>query len=77
MPERKAFLLRWPTVLFEGFCSPGPVMLPEDDLFAEMALESPWDLTGLYQCTPLGARIVLELEPLPDRIVIEPKAILF
>ena len=51
--------------------------LADDDLVAEMALESPWDLTGLYQGTPLGARSVLDVAPLPDRIVLYRQAILF
>jgi len=42
-----------------------------------MELDSAWDLAGLYQGTPLGARSVLDVARLPDRIVLYRQAILF
>jgi predicted Zn-dependent protease with MMP-like domain len=51
--------------------------LPDDALVEEMGLESPWELTGLYQGTPLGARSVSDVARMPDRIVLFRQAILF
>ena len=50
--------------------------LADDALVAEMGLERAWDLTGLYQGIPLGDRSVLDVAPLPDRIVLYRQAIL-
>lgn len=51
--------------------------LAEDDILDEMGIESPWELTGLYQGTPLGERSVSDVARLPDRIVLYRQAILF
>jgi predicted Zn-dependent protease with MMP-like domain len=51
--------------------------LADDALIAEMGLDSPWELTGLYHGTPLGERSVLDVAPMPDRIVLYRQAILF
>lgn len=50
--------------------------LADDALVREMRLDSPWQLTGLYQGTPLGLRSVLDVTRLPDRIVLFRQAIL-
>lgn len=50
--------------------------LADDALVAEMGLDSAWELTGLYHGTPLGERSVLDIAPLPDRIVLYRQAIL-
>lgn len=50
--------------------------LADDALVAEMGLDSKWELTGLYHGTPLGERSVLDVAPMPDRIVLYRQAIL-
>jgi acetylglutamate kinase len=51
--------------------------LPDDDLVAEMGLESPWELTGLYHGVPLGERSFSDVARMPDRIVLYRQSILF
>ena len=51
--------------------------LADDELLAEMGIASAWELTGLYQGTPLGERSVDDIMRLPDRIVLYRLAILF
>ena len=51
--------------------------LAEDAVLEEMGIESAWELTGLYQGTPLGERSVADVARLPDRIVLYRLAILF
>lgn len=51
--------------------------LADDELLAEMGIESAWELTGLYQGTPLNERSVDDIMRLPDRIVLYRLAILF
>ena len=51
--------------------------LADDELLAEMGIESAWELTGLYQGTPLGERSNADIARLPDRIVLYRLAILF
>jgi acetylglutamate kinase len=43
---------------------------PDDDILAEMGMESPWELTGLYRGTPLTQKSVLDLPAEPDTIVL-------
>ena len=43
---------------------------PDDDVLAEMGIESPWELTGLYRGTPLTQRSVLDTPAEPDTIVL-------
>ena len=50
--------------------------LADDALVAEMELDSAWELTGLYHGTPFGERSVLDVAPMPDRIVLYRQAIL-
>lgn len=51
--------------------------LADEELLAEMGIESAWELTGLYQGTPLNERSVDDIMRLPDRIVLYRQAILF
>ena len=51
--------------------------LAENDVLVELGIESAWELTGLYQGTPLGERSVDDIMRLPDRIVLYRLAILF
>ena len=51
--------------------------LAADELLAEMGIESAWELTGLYQGTPLGERSMDDIMRLPDRIALYRLAILF
>ena len=51
--------------------------LAEDAVLEEMGIESAWELTGLSQGTPLGARSLDDVARLPDRIVLYRLAILF
>ena len=43
---------------------------PDDEILAEMGMESPWELTGLYRGTPLTQKSVLDLPAEPDTIVL-------
>ena len=43
---------------------------PDDDVLAEMGMESPWELTGLYRGTPLTQKSVLDIPAEPDTIVL-------
>ena len=50
--------------------------LADDALLAELGIDDPWVLTGLYQGVPMQARSVLDVAPLPDRITLYRLAIL-
>ena len=43
---------------------------PDDEILAEVGMESPWELTGLYRGTPLTQKSVLDLPAEPDTIVL-------
>ena len=43
---------------------------PDDEVLAELGMESPWELTGLYRGTPLTQKSVLDLPAEPDTIVL-------
>ena len=43
---------------------------PDDEILAEMGMESPWELTGLYRGTPLTQKSVLDIPAEPDTIVL-------
>lgn len=49
---------------------------PDETTLAEMGLESPWDLTGLYRGTPLGSRSISDPVRMPDMIVLYREPIL-
>jgi predicted Zn-dependent protease with MMP-like domain len=43
---------------------------PDDEVLAEMGMESPWELTGLYRGTPLTQKSVLDVPQEPDTILL-------
>ncbi|HYZ34719.1 MAG TPA: metallopeptidase family protein [Crenalkalicoccus sp.] len=43
---------------------------PDDEILAEMGLESPWELTGLYRGTALTRKSVLDVPQEPDLILL-------
>ncbi len=43
---------------------------PDDEILAEMGIESPWELTGLYRGTPLTQKSVLDVPQEPDMILL-------
>ena len=43
---------------------------PDDEIIRDMGLESPWELTGLYQGVPLTAKSVGDIPREPDRILL-------
>lgn len=43
---------------------------PDDELLAEMGIENPWELTGLYRGTPLTQRSVMDTPQEPDTILL-------
>jgi predicted Zn-dependent protease with MMP-like domain len=49
---------------------------PDEEVCAEMGLESPFDLTGLYQGIDLTQKSVGEIAPLPDMIFLYRRPIL-
>jgi acetylglutamate kinase len=49
---------------------------PDDDTVAEMGLESPWELTGLYRGVPLTLKSVLDTPGEPDTIFLYREPIL-
>lgn len=51
--------------------------LAEDEVLEDLGIDSAWELTGLYQGTPLGERSASDIARLPDRIVLYRLAILF
>lgn len=49
---------------------------PDEEICAEMGLESPFDLTGLYQGVDLTQKSVGDIAPLPDMVVLYRRPIL-
>lgn len=49
---------------------------PDDEVLAELGMESPWELTGLYRGTPMTQKSVLDLPAEPDTIVLYREPIL-
>jgi len=43
---------------------------PDDEVLAELGMESPWELTGLYRGTPMTQKSVLDIPAEPDTIVL-------
>jgi acetylglutamate kinase len=50
--------------------------VPDDETVAEMELDSPWELTGLYRGTPLTQKSVADAPMLPDTILLYREPIL-
>ncbi|WP_424814003.1 metallopeptidase family protein [Roseococcus sp. YIM B11640] len=44
--------------------------VPDDETVAELGLDSPWELTGLYRGTPLTRKSVLDAPGEPDTILL-------
>lgn len=49
---------------------------PEDDIFEDMGLETPFDLLGLFEGRGLGERFTMETGELPNRILLYRRPIL-
>ena len=43
---------------------------PDDELLAELGIDNPWDLTGLYRGIPLTRKSVLDAPQEPDTILL-------
>ena len=43
---------------------------PDDETLAEMGIDNPWDLTGLYRGVPLTQKSVLNVPLSPDTILL-------
>ena len=43
---------------------------PDDETLAEMGIDDPWDLTGLYRGVPLTQKSVLDVPLSPDTILL-------
>jgi acetylglutamate kinase len=50
--------------------------MADDETLAEMGIESPWDLSGLYRGVPLGQRSVSDIARTPDLIFLYRQPIL-
>lgn len=48
----------------------------DDDTLAGLGLDSPWQLTGLYQGVPLGLRDATDVRHAPDTVLLFREAIL-
>jgi acetylglutamate kinase len=68
MPERLARHVRGVAILVEE--------VADDETLADMGIESPWDLTGLYRGIPMTQRSVSNPVPFPDAIFLYREAIL-
>ena len=62
IPEALRDLVRGTAIVVED--------TPDDEILAEMGLESPWELTGLYHGTPLTQKSVLDVPQEPDTILL-------
>ena len=49
---------------------------PDDETLRDMGIESPWELTGLYQGVPLTAKSTGDIPSEPDRILLYREPIL-
>ena len=49
---------------------------PDDETLAEMGIDNPWDLTGLYRGTALTRKSVLDAPEEPDMILLYREPIL-
>jgi len=68
MPARLAEQVRGVAILVEP--------LADDELLAEMGIETAWELTGLYRGVPISQRSVTDAVPFPDTILLFREAIL-
>lgn len=49
---------------------------PTDDVLAEMGIDSPFDLAGLYQGVPLTEQSITQPPPLPEMVFLYRRALL-
>lgn len=68
IPEPLRDLVRGTAILVED--------VPDDETLREMGIESPWELTGLYQGVPLTEKSVGDVAREPDRILLYREPIL-
>ncbi|WP_137127752.1 metallopeptidase family protein [Roseomonas sp. HF4] len=68
IPEPLRDMVRGTAILVED--------VADDETLREMGLESPWELTGLYQGVPLTAKSVGDVSRDPDRIFLYREPIL-
>lgn len=68
IPEPLRELVRGTAILVEE--------APDEETLREMGLDSPWELTGLYQGVPLTAKSVNDVAREPDRILLYREPIL-
>jgi acetylglutamate kinase len=68
MPPRLAQHVRNVAILVEE--------LADEETLADLSLDNPWELTGLYQGIPLTERSVADPVPFPDTILLYREAIL-
>lgn len=50
--------------------------MPDEEVLDALGIESAWDLTGLYQGTPIGQRSVSDIARPPDQIILYRQPIL-
>jgi acetylglutamate kinase len=68
MPPRLAEHVRGVAILVEE--------LADEETLADLGLDNPWELTGLYRGIPLTERSVADPVPFPDTILLYREAIL-
>lgn len=68
MPEELRVLVQGTAIVVEEAA--------DDETLAEMGLDSPWELTGLYRGIPLTQKSVLDIPQQPDTILLYREAIL-
>jgi acetylglutamate kinase len=68
LPPRLAEHVKGVAILVEN--------LADDETLAEMGIETPWELTGLYRGVPLTERSVSDGVPFPETILLYREAIL-
>ncbi len=68
IPEPLRDLVRGTAILVED--------VPDDETLRDMGLDSPWELTGLYQGVPLTQKSVGDIPREPDRILLYREPIL-
>jgi len=68
IPEPLRDLVRGIAILVED--------VPDDETLKDMGIESPWELTGLYQGVPLTRKSVGDIPIEPDRILLYREPIL-
>lgn len=68
IPQPLRDLVRGTAILVED--------VPDDEIVQDMGLDSPWELTGLYQGVPLTHKSTGDIASEPDRILLYREPIL-